>query len=1662
MDMPWPVGLILLLLRTSLAHAEPLYILVTPRALRVGTPENIHVQAHSDSLQPLTGNLQVNLTVWDFPMKKTVVAMRRLTLSPANHFMKQTSVMIPESLIYPQQPGQQYVIIRATWASTSNPSFMEKIVLVAPHAGYIFIQTDKTIYTPEHLVQYRVFTVDHKMDPVARIFTLDIKNPEGITVISQNLIAKEGFFASSFKLPEIVSLGTWSIEASYQSAAKQKFKAAFDVREYVLPSFEVQLKPNKTFFYLNDEALGVDIEAWYIFNKPVDGHALAIFGVKLDSRRMPIQSSLQKVEISEGLGHISLQKDTLISTFQGPEEDFIGASIFVNITVFSSGGEMVQAESSGVKIVRSPYNIKFTRTPQYFKPGIPFHFKVFVSNPDGSPASRVLVQCQNNKEYTSDNGVATLTINTVENQEQLSILVETAEPLRPEEQATARMTAWPYLTQGGSGNFLHIEVKMLGTDIGSSIQLSLNTKHKNHDTKDRITHFTILVLSKGRIVHAKYQSKQPGSHYTSTIIDVTAEMLPSFRILAFYLLPQGTGQDPELVADSVWIDVNDRCMGTLKVGLKKEGQFQTLEPNSQVEVKVTGDEEATVGLVAVDKAVYVLNSKHKLTQKKVWDVVEEHDIGCTAGSGKDRLAVFKDAGLDLKMSTGMHTLASSDWQCPQSPPDSRRRRRSLKKLEAKINAVNKFKTELERKCCDAGLRESPVGLSCEERTRHVRYGPTCVAAFLSCCHLSEALTREAREEQLLLGTSDEEEDLGDIFFDDQPVRTLFPESWLWKKFTLPKSNSGSRGISHYSTLVNVPDSITTWQLVAVSLKAGKGLCVSDPFELTVMKSFFVDLKLPSSVVRNEQIQIQAVLYNFRRQKVKVRVEFPHKELLCSASKKEAPSRQIVVVPPNSSKMVPFLLLPLEIGKVDVEVRVVSIGVEDHIRKTLLVKAGGQIEQISHSILLNPQGQTQMELVPRRNFLNMVPNTEAEVFISVQGDILGETILGALTSKETWKLLRVPTGCPEQTLSSLAPVIILTHYLDTTGHWGKVGVELREQVIKNIVSGYTQMLTHRSEHGTYHTSKGNPGSTWLTSYVFRVFALAYPIMTTSVLDLHSLCTTANWIITQRQAEDGHFLEEGAVIMAWMQGGYRGSEAHISLTALVLIALNEGKDLCRGIQSLTASMERARSFLEECLPKIQTTFAVAIVSYALALTNSPRANDRLDSFASHDKTHWPVDNLEDSLYTIEATAYALMQKVELGRHNETHAIAKWLLEKRELGGGFKSTQTTVVALEALTRFREAVPFNSVQDLRIQISVPKKALNLEWYIDHNNAYQLRSAKFSAQDDIEIKASGSGRGTISILTMYHRSSESWEGTCNLYHLNVTLHSTLEDNKKEEETFQLRMETRFQGNREATMSIIEVSLLTGFYPNQNDLKQLTSDVEMYAFQYETKTSSSDSTVVLYLEKLSHKEDTVLGFRVHRMLQAEFLQAAQVTIYDYYEPSRRCSSFYNLPTERSYLQKICHKDVCRCAEEQCPSPRKDGSQLRQEELQAAACETGVDFVYKVRLESVKASTSNPYIYYNMKLQAIIKGGTDPAVPLTMKKFISHATCHDSLGLQEQETYLIMGHTSDLWRLKSEYIYVLGKKTFLMQWPSDGDVGKKELLDQMKEFSEYMSIHGCES
>ncbi|XP_044850713.1 complement C3-like [Mauremys mutica] len=104
--------------------------------------------------------------------------------------------------------------------------------------------------------------------------------------------------------------------------------------------------------------------------------------------------------------------------------------------------------------------------------------------------------------------------------------------------------------------------------------------------------------------------------------------------------------------------------------------------------------------------------------------------------------------------------------------------------------------------------------------------------------------------------------------EDITSRSQFPESWLWQVEQLTE-RPNELGISSKKMPIFLKDSITTWEVLAVSLSETKGICVADPYKITVMKDFFIDLWLPYSVVRNEQVEIRAILYNYRDQTIKV-------------------------------------------------------------------------------------------------------------------------------------------------------------------------------------------------------------------------------------------------------------------------------------------------------------------------------------------------------------------------------------------------------------------------------------------------------------------------------------------------------------------------------------------------------------------------------------------------------------------------------------------------------------------------------------------------------------------------------------------------------------------------------------------------------------------------
>lgn len=75
---------------------------------------------------------------------------------------------------------------------------------------------------------------------------------------------------------------------------------------------------------------------------------------------------------------------------------------------------------------------------------------------------------------------------------------------------------------------------------------------------------------------------------------------------------------------------------------------------------------------------------------------------------------------------------------------------------------------------------------------------------------------------------------------------------------------------NHSEFLHVPHSITTHVIQAVSLSSADGLCIAGSAEILVYQDFFVDVDLPYSIVRMEQTEIRATIYNYRNTTLPVR------------------------------------------------------------------------------------------------------------------------------------------------------------------------------------------------------------------------------------------------------------------------------------------------------------------------------------------------------------------------------------------------------------------------------------------------------------------------------------------------------------------------------------------------------------------------------------------------------------------------------------------------------------------------------------------------------------------------------------------------------------------------------------------------------------------------
>ncbi|XP_069460431.1 complement C3-like isoform X2 [Ambystoma mexicanum] len=1660
--------LLLLLGLTALAHCQPLYNMATPSVLRVDSEEAVLIEAHGR-----TSAVEVAIIVYNFPQKKSVLDTTSVLLNSANGYLGVAKIRVPVSQMEKDSKINQYVYVQAIIEDIK----LEKEVLVSISSGYIFIQTDKTIYTPGTKVQYRLFTAGHNLEPTYQAVQVELVNPDGITVEKQLLSSSDqsGILSTSYTIPEIVNLGFWKIVARYQHALGKTYSTEFEVKEYVLPSFEVNVEFMKKYYHIEDDAITIVITANYLHGNPVQGSAYILFGVLINNEKKNIPNSLDKVQITDGKGNAKLTKDMLRSRFPNYNE-LLGWSIYVTVTVMTNtGSEMVEAEKTGIQIVNSPYKIAFTKSPQYFKPGLIYPCVVSVMHPDNSPASRVPVKTVNPAGYyglTQEDGTLTLNLNTQPGSSQLPITVQTLDgSIQEDRQGSASMAATAYKGHGIYKNYLHIGIPSTVIKPGGSLMATLYIWNENMDIQEQIQHFTYLILNKGQIVKIGRQQRLSGQSVISMSLQITAELIPSFRLVVYYCVQNGAQK--EIVADAVWVDMEDTCMGTLNIATVANVQ-QAYQPGKSVKMKLTGDPGAQVGIVAVDKAVYVLNRRNKLSQTKVWDLVEKNDAGCTPGSGSNNAGVFTDAGLSFQTNSDKgNTLPRTDFQCPHTI----RTRRAAMSPRAKAAKAQQYQIQQHRKCCEDGMHENPMGYSCDKRATYILDGTECTKAFLDCCkHVFEKPAKQklvlwanrrplirqySKGTNVRLETSDADED--DYVADEDIVsRSQFAESWLWQTYSLP-SEANKDGLSTTEFTAHLQESITTWELLAISFSQKKGICVAKPYEIRVTQVFFIDLRLPYSVVRNEQVEIRAVLHNYLEHKITVRVELIYNEDICSSSSRESRFQEIIEINPGSTHVIPYVIIPLKIGELEIEVKAAGVDFADGVRKKLkVVPEGMRILKNVKSIILDPgssgdENGIQTVRVEPISLHDVVPNTEPLTFISVKGDIVGETVENSIDGANLKHLITVPVGCGEQNMITMTPAVIATHYLDNTNQWGRLGVARRAEATRFIQMGYTQQLAYRKQDNSYAAFVDRPSSTWLTAYVVKVFSMANNLI---FIDRSILCGAVKWLIQEKQKPDGLFQEDAPVIHGEMVGGAQGSEPEASLTAFVLIALVEAKDICSStVNHLDTNIAKAAKFLEDRINGLKKVYSITISSYALALVDRSKGENKLMEHSTGG-THW--HDPTSKLYTIEATSYALLTMLKKRNFAAAAPIIQWLIEQRYYGGGYGSTQATILVFQALSKYQAEKPTSNEITMDVSLSFPKRTKSITWRISTESALVPKTEKTSTNEGFTATAKGTGQGTLTVMTLYYAPSTDKAASCKKFDFSVVMENVPDAKRPEgainSVTIQICM--RFLGATDSTMTILDVSMLTAFTPDLDDLDKLTNRVDKYISKYEMDTERSDrGSLIIYLDKVSNTQSECIKFKAHQQFAVGLIQPAAVTIYEYYSLENRCTQFYHPTKASGLLSTICKEDACKCVAEKCSLTNKYKLPMNHKTRAEAVCEVGVDYVYLVELLSVEEN--GMYDFFSMKIAQVIKEGSDPAPQGNIRRFISHQACRDSLNLSAGSKYLIWGGSADQWDMKTEMAYLIGSNTWVEPVPPQ--CGSRPVMPECRDLDRFIQkliSQGC--
>ncbi|MXQ79908.1 hypothetical protein E5288_WYG013768 [Bos mutus] len=956
---------------------------------------------------------------------------------------------------------------------------------------------------------------------------------------------------------------------------------------------------------------------------------------------------------------------------------------------------------------------------------------------------------------------------------------------------------------------------------------------------------------------------------------VESDIAPIAQLLVYTILPNG-----EVIADTEELDI-ENCFAN-KVNLS----FSSAQglPASNTSLKITAAPYSLCGLRAVDKSVLLMKPEAEFSPQSVYNLLSVKRIFSMGYRGPmnedgekcinaedithngiiyipkqfisddDAYSIFESVGLNIFTNSKIH----KPHFCQPLPYPG------------------------------MSMNYGAPGLASSQRLPGPIHG---MATPLAGIDARGVYPLSAREDSSAMKVK-------------ETIRKYFPETWIWE--LIPLDMWGKHELA-----IKVPDTITEWKASALCLSGRAGLGLSPTISLTAFQPFFLELTLPYSVVRGEAFTLKATVFNYLSHCIRVSIQLEASSAFLAIPVEKNEESQCVCG--NKQRTMSWAVTPKSLGEVNFTATAEAlrsqelcgnkvphfpeIGQKDTVIKPLLVEPEGIEREETFNTLLCASETGGSEKLSLKLPSNVVEGS-ARATYSVLGDILGSAM------QNLQNLLRMPYGCGEQNMVLFTPNIYVLNYLNETG---QLTEKIKSKAISYLISGYQRQLNYKHSDGSYSTfgdrDGRSQGNTWLTAFVLKSFSQAQSHI--FVEDSH-ITDSLTWL-SRKQKENGCFQRSGSLLNNAIKGGV---DDEVTLSAYITIALLEMPLLVTHsiVRNALFCLERAWQSASEAQGSF--VYTKALLAYAFALAGDQAKRNKLleslhkEAVKEEDSIHWqrPRKPQEvNELYSphrapsvdVEMTSYCLLAHLtaQPAPSSEDLSVAtqivKWLTKQQNPNGGFSSTQDTVVALQALSKYGAATFIKGEKAATVTVK-SAGTFSEEFQVDEAKRLLLQEV---ALPEIPGKYSTAvtGSGCVYIQTsLRYNILPKKEGKAPFTLKVETLPKNC-DGVSTHRKVQIHVNISYTGERPSSnMVIVDVKMVSGFIPVKSSVRKLQ---EMAQIQ---RTEVSTNHVLIYFEELTHH---ILSFffSVEQDIAVKNLKPATIKAYDYYETEEFTIEEYSVP-----------------------------------------------------------------------------------------------------------------------------------------------------------------------